>query len=146
MAYFQIDFTADGTNTATLIDSDQWSIPADEHLDILLWNKADVPVDILLRQFNNNMLYSIGQDEYTVEHDRINQRDVDIQNNVALGNTFQITHLAPRSVYPLRVTNLNSTAQRWLDADNCQLSVRGHVTNLYNGERVYIIGHSPQHA
>ena len=146
MAYWEINFTPDGTNDAVLIDSDQWSIPVDNHLDILLWNKADCPVDIELRAFNNNMLFSIGQDEYSVEHERINERGVTINNNVPLGNTFEIAHLAPRSVYPLRITNLNTTAQTWLDADNCQMRVRGHTTNTFNGERVYVCGHSPSHA
>ena len=146
MAYWEIDFTPDGVNNAVLIDSDNWSIPNDAHLDILLWNKSDAPVDILLRALNNNMFFSIGQDEYEVEHERINQRNVEFNNNDPLGNTFEITHLAPRSVYPLRITNLTGSATTWLDADNCSMVLRGHTTNLYNGERVYVCGHSPASA
>ena len=143
MAYWEIDFTPDGTNNAVLVDSDDWSVANDAHLDLLLWNKADCPVDIQLRVLNNNILFSIGQDEYRVEHDRINQRDVIINNNEPLGNTFEITHLAPRSVYPLRITNLTGSAVTWLDAENCNMVIRGHTTNLYNGQRVYVCGHSP---
>ena len=148
MAYWEIDFTPDGTNSAVLIDSDQWSIEPLNHIDVLLWNKADCPVDIQLRTFNNNMDFFIGQDEYSVEHERINQRGITINNTDPLGARFEITHLAPRSVYPLRITNTASTgsAVRWLDADNCDLSVRGHTTNTFNGERVYVVGHSPSHA
>ena len=146
MAYFEIDFTPDGVNNASLVDSDNWSIPNDAHLDILLWNKSDAPADVFLRALNNQMFFSIGQTEYVVEHERINQRNVVFNNNDPLGNTFEITHLAPRSVYPLRITNLTGSAATWLDADSCTMEVRGHATNLYNQQRIYVVGHSPSPA
>ena len=149
MAYFEIDFTPDGVNSAALVDSDNLRVAGDDHLDILLWNKSDAPVDVYLSTDTESMLFSVGQDEYVVEHERINQRNVIINNGPnPLGvNTFEITHLAPRSVYPLRVTNVKpGSTVNWLDSSSCTMSVRGHTTNLYNGERVYVIGHSPSHA
>ena len=145
MAYFEIQVEPDGTDSASLIDSDQWMIDSEQHLDIFIWNEADVPVDVTLVVAHSDLFWVLDPQDYGGTHQTPVYKGLTITNGDPLGSFVHIEKLQSNSVYPLRLTNPTPGAARlWLDADSCSLSTSGHGTNVFNGQRVYVMGHTPE--
>lgn len=145
MAYFEVDVLGGGNtrvDLAALIDSDQFMIPVSGTRDMFIWNGTDTPVNIYLLVGHSDLVFVKDPDHYEDIQGERNVRDVRTDNSLPLGGRINIDGLAPGEYFPFRVANPSGSAARlWLDADSCTMSTAGHGTNIFNGQRVYVLGH-----
>ena len=143
MAYFEVDVLGGGNtrlDNAGLIDSDNWMIPAGTSIDMIIWNTTDTPVSVTLRASADQMLFRKDPDHYEDAQSESHYRSVTTTTST-LGDFIDVDHLGPGSVFPFVLANGTGSAQRWLDVDSCTMHTSGHGTNIFNGQRVYVMGH-----
>ena len=86
MAYFEIDLTPDGTNNATLVGNDnEWTLDSETHIDVIIWNEAETPVDVYLLGGSTSLDWVLNPDQYADEHREVKWQDFSIDNNFAAG-------------------------------------------------------------
>ena len=145
MAYFEIDVLGGGNtriDSATLLDSDRYMIPVSGTLDMLVWNASETPVDVYLLVGHPNLVFVKDPDHYEDIQAARHVRSIVTDNSLPLGGRIDIDGLAPGEYFPFRVANPSGSATRpWLDANSCVMNTSGHGTNIFNGQRVYVIGH-----
>ena len=148
MAYFEIDLTPDGINNATIVGTaTEWIVDSETHLDLIIWNEAETLVDVQLLGGHTDLDWVLHPTIYEDEHDEPKWRRYAIDNSNALGPFLNIYALQPGAIFPIRLTNpLPNGNRNWIDTGGCDMQVRGHGTNIFNGGRVYVAGHSPASA
>ena len=145
MAYFEIDVIGGGNtrlDNAVLLDSDRYMIPVGGTRDMLLWNASETPVNVYLLVGHPDLVFVKDPDHYEDIQGSRNVRDVRTDNSLPLGGRIFIDGLAPGEYFPFRVANPSGSATRiWLDSNSCTMHTAGHGTNIFNGQRVYVLGH-----
>ena len=148
MAYFEVFVEPDGTDNAVLIDSDNWMIPptpaggGGRPLDMFVWNGSDTPVDVYLLASHQDLVFVKDPDHYSDAQTEEQYRSIVTRSGSGFPDSISINGLGPGSFFPFRIANSSvSATYSWLDANSCTMSTAGHGSNIFNGQRIYVIGH-----
>lgn len=126
---------ANGTDNALSGADNDYTIDSDTFTDVLVFNNSDTSVYLTLTTGHADLVWS----DEVPEHQRA-RVDNQHRGHRVDGRALHIDALEASSVFIARVTNGGDTNGRpWLDKSACTLYEQGHGTNIFNGQRVYVI-------